>query len=132
MPYDLDIKIEEHFLYASIAGLRSREAISSAITEIGEACREHQTERVLIDVRKLTGRIPIFDSLSLIFNDFPPIKKSTVVKRAAIVEAEIRRVRFTFFERVARNRDYDVRVFTDPETAVKWLCEDQSTDPIDE
>jgi len=124
MLYDVEIKEEEHFLRATVSGMRTREAISGAIHKIGEFCRQSRHEKVMIDVRRLTGRIPIFDSLSLIFNDFKAIKEANIVRKAAIIEAEIRRVRFTFFERVARSRNYNIRVFTDPESAAQWLRED--------
>jgi len=124
MLYDIEIKEEEHFLRATVSGMRTRGSISGAIHKIGEICRQSRYEKVMIDVRRLTGRIPIFDSLSLIFDDFNAIREAKIVRKAAIIETEIRRVRFTFFERVARSRNYDIRVFTDPETAAQWLRED--------
>lgn len=131
MFYDLDIKKDDDFVYASVSGMRTRKVIASAIKEIGEFCRKYQIDQAIIDVRKLTGRIPIFDSLSLIFDDFTPIRKSMAVRKVAVIETEIRRVRFSFFERVARKYGYNIRVFTDPDAAVQWICDSGDTDPPD-
>lgn len=124
MFYNLDIKKDKDLLCVALSGSRTRESISAAAKEIVNACRQHQADKVMIDVRRLTGRIPIFDSLSVIFNDFPAIRATGVINKAAFIESEIRRTRFTFFERVAHSRGYNIRFFIDPDAALKWLGAD--------
>lgn len=124
MPYELDIKVEKDFVYARATGERTKDSLSAMAREILEACRQHQISKVIVDIRKMRGRLQFFDSLSIVFDDFPELKRAAVFTKAAIVDSEIRRVRFTFIERVAVRRGYNLRFFSDPDVAIEWISED--------
>jgi hypothetical protein len=124
MLYDLKIKKEDLFVSATVSGMRSRKTIGKIAGEIFEACKKHKADRVVVDVRKLVGRMPIFDSLSVIFDEFPKIKQAGILKKAAIIDSGMRRLRYTFFERVARRRGYNLRIFSKVDDALEWITED--------
>ncbi len=126
MAYELEIRKEEGFLYVSAKGVRTPDTISSMATEILEACIKHGIDKVLVDVRKLGGRLSIFDSFSIVVKEFPRITKSGAITKAALVEAEERRERYRFFETVARNRKYNIRAFEEIDAAAKWLCSNEN------
>ncbi len=125
MEYELDIKKEKHFVHARASGKRTRANVSSIAKEIFEACISNQVEEVLVDVRELDGRLSIFDSMMLISIDLLKLKQRGVLKRAAIVDADKRRERFQFFERIAHQRGYNIRLFGDINKALKWICESE-------
>lgn len=122
--YHLEIKIEDGYLYAAAKGKRSRKAIYAIIGELLEACKEQRIGRVVVDARQLSGRIPVFDSISVIFEKFPEIKATGVIKKAAIIDSQLRRVRSSFFERVAQGRGYNLNFFVDPDEAIAWIRQD--------
>jgi hypothetical protein len=124
MNYDLDIKIEENYFYATATGSRTLKSIERIVGEIIETCKKHNLDRVVVDIRQLMGQIPIFDSLSVIFDEFPYIWEEEIVTKAALVDSRMRKVRYSFFERVARKKGYDIRFFSDPEKAIKWIIKD--------
>lgn len=124
MLYDLEIKKEDQFVHAIASGVRTQKNISLIANDILDACKKHKADKVVIDIRQLTGRMPIFNSLSIIFEEFPHIKEAQVIKKAAIIDSEMRKIRYTFFESVARRRGYNIRIFSDPDAAVEWIRED--------
>lgn len=125
MTYRLKIKKEEHYVSAFATGIRNRENISSMAQEILDACKQHQVDKVLIDVREMNGRLSIFDSLAIISKDFSKLKQFRILNKAVIVDAESRRERFSFFEQVARRRGYNIRVFDDVDEAIEWIGKDE-------
>lgn len=125
MAYELEITREEGHILAQVSGVRTRETVSSAAGGILESCRQHQVEKALIDVRRLNGRFSVFDSLMLIVEEFPKLKKEQVIKKAAIVDAKARWERLNFFEGIARRRGFNIRVFTNLDNARKWLLRDE-------
>jgi hypothetical protein len=124
MSYELEIKKEGDFIYVLAEGERTRNTLSAMVKDILDACRQHQTGKLVIDIRRLRGRIHFFDSLSVLFEEFPMLKKAGVFTQAAVVDSEIRRVRFTFIERIATRKGYNMRFFSDPDEAIKWISKD--------
>lgn len=124
MAYNLEtIRNEDHIL-ARLTGERTRDTVSSAGRIILDSCREHQVEKVLVDVRKLEGRLSVFDSLMLIMEEFPRLQQARVLKKAAIVDSVKRLERISFFESIARRRGFNIRTFTSMDSARDWLARD--------
>jgi hypothetical protein len=69
----------------------------------------------------LKGRLSIFDSISIITKHFPVIKRLNAVDSLVVIDNEKNAERFKFFENFARRRGYNVRVFSDPKLASKWI-----------
>ena len=125
MAYELDIKREENYLHVRASGTRTRDAIAAIARETLEACKQHQVNEILVDIRDLTGPMGIFDSLLIVTREFPKLKAKDVVKKAAIINARERKERSRFFEQIAVKRGYNIRVFEDLAPAIEWLKSDQ-------
>ena len=110
-------------------GKRTRESIVSIAEEIIDRCAQNGVDTVLVDVRELRGRLSVFDSLTVVRDDFAKLNPLGVLKRAGILDRLENRFRLRFFESVARRRGYNLRTFVDPEQANLWLRErDNSPD----
>ncbi len=126
MTYKLRTEQKHDFIHAEVSGERTRKNISLIAQEILEACREHQVERVLVDVRRLNGRLSVFDSLLIISREFPRIKRANIITKAVIVDDTARRERSHFFQSIARKSDYNIRMFEDVDEAERWLHDKQT------
>jgi hypothetical protein len=122
MDYKLDIRKADAYLHVCATGRRTRQTVAAVAKEILIACVDHGADKVLVDVRGLEGQLSIFDTRSIPIDDFPEIRRAGVLTKAVIVDAEERKWRHRFFESVARRRGYNVRIFTDCDSAVMWLC----------
>lgn len=127
MTYRLELRKEKDVVYVRASGIRSRETVSSIAHEILDACDKHQVDRVLVNVQELTGRLSIFDSFMLVAEEFPKLKRRQILKKAALVDNRERRERFRFFELLAHNRGYNLRIFDDADEALEWIRGDEST-----
>ncbi len=122
MNYNLDIKNESDYVLATASGKRTRKNIAAIAQEIISACEQNHITRVLVDVRELDGHLNIFNSFMFIVTEFPKLRNRKVINKAVIVDLQKRGERLRFFERVARNRGYNIRLFTKFESAKSWIC----------
>ncbi len=118
--HQLTLEIKEEYILAYGAGHRTRAAVSSLVTEIAHAAIEYKRGKILIDVRELEGRLGVVDSYSIVTEDFQRIRGKGIVK-AAIVDRPLPKLREWFFETVARNRGFNLRIFENPLVALDWL-----------
>ena len=72
-------------------------------SDLLEACREHNVNKALIDVRQLKGRLSVIDSFFIAAKEFANIRKYNVLNKAVIVDAKENEERYRFFENVAIN-----------------------------
>jgi hypothetical protein len=105
---------------ARATGRRTRAVVSSLVSEIAQSALEHRLGKILIDVRGLEGWLGVMDSYFIVTEDFKRLRGKGL-KKAAIVDRPRPEVREWFFEVVARNRGFYVRIFTDPAAAHDWL-----------
>jgi hypothetical protein len=118
--YKLSIKYQGSYLVAQARGERTRATVTAITMEIFEAALAQEFPRVLIDVRKLEGRLSVLDSYLIVTQVFEKLR-GRVLRKAAIVDEQISSSRGWFLETVARNRGFNFRVFTTPEEALAWL-----------
>ena len=121
MTYKLTLKNQGDYLAVQATGIRSAENISAMAKEILEECNNAHVDMVLVDVRELQGKISIFDSLMIIVQQFQRLRRPRILRKAVLVDLEERRERSGFFERAARNRSFNLRVFSDMDEARSWL-----------
>ena len=112
---------EQDVLHVEATGTRNLEAVLAAAKEIMEACTKHGTSEVLIDVRKLEGRLGTLDAYDLPTKYFPKLRDEGVLTKAAIVDLKEFENSYRFLETVAANRGYNLRIFGDIDEAMKWL-----------
>ena len=122
MSYNLDIREEQDYLHVRATGTRTFEAVAEMATQILNACIEHGTDSVLVDVRELEGRLSTIGAYEMPTTVFPKLK-GRGLKRAAIVDREQYEDGFPFLETVARNRGFNLHIFSDVDEAIAWLRE---------
>jgi hypothetical protein len=125
MTYGLHLENRDEYLYARSMGTRTRATVSAMATEIFEACIQNGHTRVMIDVRQLEGRLGTMDSFSIVTEDFPKMRGKGLYQ-AAVVDRQLSTARGWFFETVARNRGFNLRIFADPHAAHEWLIGEEA------
>jgi len=85
-----------------------------------DACDAHGCKKLLIDVQRMTGALSAFDAFDLGTKDLGKLRRGRQLK-AAIVDLEENRHRFTFLETVLHNRGMNVRFFSGTAEAERWL-----------
>ena len=88
-----------------------RDAAARALTDSG-------FNQLLVDARTVNARMSLLDDF-----EFTQDHQSSPIAlaRIAVVYREEERERFRFIETVSVNRGGNMKVFTDPEAAVRWL-----------
>jgi len=121
MLYELFLKEIEDYLEVRIEGERTMAAVITAAREITAICKESNIYKVLIDVREFKGRLELSESYDIISGKFPKMKNNEINLQVAIVDDVKFKIKYRFFETVAQNRGFNVRLFGNVEKAVKWL-----------
>lgn len=116
------VSVHPDYLEVACTGLYSRSE-SHRVGEVAfqEAARAGR-KAVLIDVRRITGRVPgILDRFDIGVRIAKQYRESDPRVRLAILGNEPMIHPDRFGELVARNRGADARVFTDAAMALDWL-----------
>jgi hypothetical protein len=118
--YEVTIQVEGGYLAARAEGERSLDAVTSLAVRIAQAAGDAQVGKVLVDVRDLKGRLRVLDSFLVVNSVFDSLRGKGL-HQAAIVDHGMPPIRGWTFEIIARNRGFNLRIFTSRETAVEWL-----------
>jgi hypothetical protein len=121
MSRDLKTRVEGDVLWVTASGSRSKPTILSMAEEIAAACAQQGLRKVLIDVRALEGTLATIDSYEIISEWFPYIREKAAISHCAIVDRPEIVGGYSFFETVAVNRGYRIRLFSSPEEGLAWL-----------
>lgn len=121
MSYNLTIEKKGDVLWVTATGMRSLETVISMSKDIMAACAEQKVRRVLIDVRELKERMKMGEIYEISDKYFPKIRDRSVITHSAIVDLKEFEHEYKFFETVAMNRGFNLRLFSDPDEAVEWL-----------
>jgi hypothetical protein len=123
MSYKMNITKNPDFLHVHASGVRTRESVAALANDVKQACIDHQTPKVLVDVRDMSGGLNIMDILNLVTTVFPKLKDYEVLNKAAIVDSKETGFRYPILETIARNRAYNIRIFKEPSEAIEWLTQ---------
>ena len=107
-------------LFARAEGTRTRACVSAMALQIFDAALANAKPKVLVDVRRLEGRLRILDNYLLVTELFEKLRGKGL-RKAAIVDRRDPSIRDWFLETVARNRGFNLRIFSDPREALDWL-----------
>jgi hypothetical protein len=118
--HEVTIQVEGGYLAARAAGERSLNAVTSLAVQIAQAATDAQVGKVLVDVRDLRGRLRVLDSFLVVNSVFDSLRGKGL-RQAAIVDRGMPPIRGWTFEIIARNRGFNLRIFTSREEAVEWL-----------
>jgi len=121
LSFKLKMQKQKDVLYVKVEGDRNFKTLVTIAERIIEACRENNTCRALIDVRAMEGGLSTWETFRLVTSCFSRLRNWHVLRKAAIVDREEKRPRYTFLETVADNRGYNLRVFEDTAEADNWL-----------
>jgi hypothetical protein len=120
-PYRIKFEHRPQYLYARVSGERDSVKISiSYWREIAEECRRNAFTKVLVDedIVQTVSKLEIYQVASAI----PKMGFTNVL--IAFVDRRLEHQEVNQFgEVVASNRGLRVKVFSDTETAEKWLLE---------
>lgn len=120
MEFTFRVKDKIDYLIFELDGDRSRRTNAKVADAIRDACASHSCKRVLVDALALENRLGVLDAHAGPTTDFPRDVASKQIK-VAVVDRKEFASGFRFFETVARNAGYFLRVFIDREAAIKWL-----------
>ena len=87
----------------------------------GLCCVENKVTLALLDVRLLEGLLKTTEAYDLPDKYFPKMSAFSVITRFVIVDRKESRENDRFFENVAVNRGFNLRIFSDSDKAVEWL-----------
>lgn len=118
--YPLSTKAKGSYLIVRASGVRNRATEMALVMDIFNSALTIHLSQVLIDVRKLKGRLSILDSYLVVTEVFQELRGKGINK-AALVDVQVSSIRGWFLETVARNRSFNFRIFTTNEDALKWL-----------
>ncbi len=121
MPYELKIEKKDDVLWGTVTGTRSLETVLAIAKDILAACAEKRVTKVLLDVRSLEGRLKTIEAHEIPDRHFPKMRDPNVITRAALIDLKEFEHSYGFFETVAVNRGFMLRIFSDPDEAVAWL-----------
>jgi hypothetical protein len=115
----LKVQVQEVNGYLSIAaeGQYSLADLSGFFDRVKDAGDKDSHKRVILDVSKITGTIPLMDMFALGEHCSKVWKRSF---RIAVISREVGI--FNFFESVARNRGVQIVVVPNQGAALEWLA----------
>lgn len=117
MAYALKIAVEGDVLWVTAAGMRSLQTILAMSKDVFVACLEKGLKKVLIDVVALEGRLDASDAYEIPAKHFPKMRDRGVITHCAIVDLKEYEDSYKFFENVAVNRGFVLRIFSETDEA---------------
>jgi len=121
MSFTLEITKEQECICVTAIGVRNFENVREIAAEIVRAGIQHRRSRVVIDICQLKGSLEMLEAYDLATKVLSKFRGKWM-QRTAVVDLPEARERYEFFENVAVNRGYYIRVFTDGKAAKEWLC----------
>lgn len=121
MSYKLTIKKKKDILWITATGKRTLETVLAITKESVTACVKNKTTKFIIDVCGLEGRLRTLDAYDVPDQHFPKIRDLNVISQCAIIDLKEFEESYRFFENVAVNRGFNLRIFSDPDEAIAWL-----------
>lgn len=125
MTFDYRITRTADYLLFELSGIRTRKTNAQTADLISNACKKSGIIRALVDARALERRLGVLDAHAGPTTDFPKDVASKQIKVAVIDRPEFKR-KYRFFETVARNAGYFLRIFSESEKAVAWLTNEDT------
>ncbi len=118
--YKLAIETKGNHLSVRADGVRNRATVIAITVEISNAALTNHMSKVLVDVRGLEGRLGIMDGYVIVIEAFEKLRGKGLQK-VAVVDKPVSPLRGWFLDTMARNRQFNFRVFTGTEEALKWF-----------
>lgn len=120
MSYALKTRKESDYLYVEATGTRTPESVLGVASACAAACKEHGCYRLLLDTRRMTGRLTTVDTYEVAGKRLPLLGRGLTL-RVAILVARENKARIQLFEDVAVNMGINLRIFSNVNAALRWL-----------
>jgi len=120
MEHRIEIQNKGDYLLVDYSGNFTLQGAKECIDKYVEACNELNCSKVLLDTRHMTGPLGIMDRYKM---GRYAIKTKVQKIRTAMIGTKSYVLPDRFLENVARNLGVDVKVFLDPDEAVRWLLD---------
>jgi hypothetical protein len=121
MEFEYEVQAREGYVEATLTGVRTPTTLIAAAEQVTEVCKELKILKVLVDVRRMTGSLDTLETFEVAGHQIPQRPMTRQLARSAILDLPVNMERMHFFETVAVNRGFNVRVFDDETAAVEWL-----------
>lgn len=123
MPVTIRVLSEPTIIETTFAGDLTAADVGAAAVAALEAARAHGTHLHLADCTPLIGRGDVFSVYDMV-EGFDALGVDRRLREAVIVQpGTAAEGDLSFYETVARNRGYNVRLFVDRSQAMAWLRE---------
>ena len=114
MGYRIDYAQREGKLKAVVSGKASLDYAKRIARDIVEQASSQAAKQLLIDVRRLMGRVGTLGALMLPMTGVPDC-------RVAVLDVRENDPHYVFPEHAAQRRGSALRLFYDPAAALRWL-----------
>jgi phosphoribosylpyrophosphate synthetase len=118
----LTMEEKSNYLHVRTSGIRSRETVNNLTIKVFNTALEKHLSKILIDVRKLEGYFGYLD-IFIFAKDVLRDLRGKGVDQVAVIDIHRTTRQDWFLEPVARLHELNIRVFTEEESALKWLGE---------
>jgi hypothetical protein len=120
--YTITVEEKPEYLYVTAHGIRSRETLKSLSLNVFNTALEKHRSKILIDIRELSGDFGFMDIFYLVKEVFQGLW-GRGIDQIAVIDTHTTSRDDWFLEPVAQSHGMNIRVFTEAETARKWLLE---------
>ncbi|HSL16510.1 MAG TPA: hypothetical protein VLB51_01225 [Methylomirabilota bacterium] len=121
MDFQVRVEARDGYVEATLMGVRTPATLMAAAEQVTGVCNELKIFKVLIDVRKMRGKLDTLETFDVAGHKIPQRPGMRLITKSAILDLPPNMDRIRFFETVAVNRGLNVRVFDDEAAAVEWL-----------
>ncbi len=124
MEFQLELVEKNDFVVAVLGGVRTPDTLMAAAAKTTAYCREHGYSHLLIDLRNMHGGLDTVETFEVAGHAIPTQTDARGLVCSAILDLTENIERIRFFETVAVNRGFNVKVFDDEDQAVQWLLKE--------
>ena len=127
MSYQLHHELKTDYLFVKVSGPRTFDNVIAISKEIIKLSIKYDASAVLLEISELEGRLSLLNSWSLVTEDLEYIRKLNIpIKKLALVDTNKYQEGYDFFETIAYNRGYLLKVFENINLAIDWICQDKN------
>lgn len=119
MGYNIEYKEEDNMLYFNLSGEVEEYMFSQLTESVLDIIQRSEAEKVLVNIQNLYGRLSLSE-IVLHVDDYPGF---LLKRKIAVIEREENKAYYTFHQTVANNRGFRIGFFTDIDSALHWLLE---------
>jgi hypothetical protein len=118
--FNLAIVEKPNYLHVHTRGMRSRENVNYIAVNIVNSALEKHLSKILLDIRELEGELGYQDILALAKDKLINLRGKGV-DQVAVIDIHRTVKNNWFLEYVSNIHKLNIRVFTEEESALRWL-----------